>query len=153
MKSWRIDEESLISVVILGAASLAWLVAVLTFIQRVRLVFVGLKGTGSVVALEEAPISPSRIGGITIGSKPARFPVVEVRDETTGKTIRFRTTIGTSRTAVEIGSQVPVRYLPGHPDQAEIDRPFSMFGAPVLFALVGTVFLALWWYLRALPMA
>lgn len=143
----------LASVVIIGAASLAWLVAVLTFIQRVRLMAVGLKGTGSVVAVEEGSSTPSRSGGITFGTKPAQYPVVEVRDATTGKTIRFRTTIGTSRTAVEVGSQVAVRYLPGHPDQAEIDHPFSMFGAPVLFALVGTVFLALWWYLRALPTA
>lgn len=61
--------------------------------------------------------------------------------------VRFaqvQTTISTSRTVVTLGSQVPVRYLPGLPDQAEIDRPFAMWGFPILACIVGTAFLALW---------
>jgi len=140
-------------VIIGGAGSLAWLIAALIFVQRLRLVATGLKGTGSVVAMEQGSSTPSQSGGIKFGTKPAMFPVIEVRDATTGKVIRFRTTIGTSRTAVQIGSRVPVRYLPGLPDQAEIDRPFSMFGAPVLFALAGTVFLGVLCYFLTLSTA
>lgn len=92
-----------------GPGVLAWLVGAIVALQRVRLVWSGLRGVGTVVDLFEGSTAPGRSGGITFGTKAARFPMIEVQDATTGTPIRFRTTIGTSRTIVVIGSRVPVR--------------------------------------------
>ncbi len=137
----------LLSLVIAGPGVLAWLVGLTVFLQRMRLLRSGLRGTGTVVDEFVGSSTPSVSGGIRTGTTPARFSVVEVQDATMGTPIRFRTTIGTSRTIVGVGNRVPVLYLPGLPDQAEIDRPISLWGLPVLACLVGTVLLAAWWYL------
>ncbi len=137
----------LFSLVIAGPGVLAWLVGLGVFVQRVRLLRSGLRGTGTIVDEFVGSSTPSVSGGIRTGTTPAHFSVVEVQDATTGTPIRFRTTIGTSRTVVVVGNRVPVLYLPGLPDQAEIDRPMSLWGLPVLACLVGTVLLAAWWYL------
>ena len=140
------------TLLIAGTGAFAWLVGATVFLQRIRLVRRGLRGIGTVV---DEFVGPNvQMGSDLARSRSsARFSVVEVHDVTTGTPIRFRTTIGTSHTVVEIGRQVPVRYLPGLPDQAEIDRPMSMWGLPILMCAIGTVFLALWWYLRSLVAA
>lgn len=140
-------KNAFFTLVVAGPGVLAWIVGLTVALQRFRLVWSGLRGIGTVVDSFEGSNTPSRVGGIEFGTKAARFPIIEVRDATTGKPIRFRTTIGTSRTIVTIGEQLPVRYLPGLPDQAEIDRPFALWGLPVLACAIGTVFLSLWWWI------
>ena len=139
----------LFSLLIAGPGVLAWLVALGMIVQRVRLLRHGLRGTGTVVDEFVGSSTPTVTDSIRIGRSPAHFPIVEVQDATTGRPIRFRTTFGTSGTVVVIGNRVPVLYLPGLPDQAEIDRPMSLWGLPVLAGLAGTVLLAAWWYVPA----
>ncbi len=130
-------------VVTFGAGSLGWLVALLVTVQRVRLLTRGVQAMGTVV---DAHVSTSTDLRAKAGSQPVS-PIVEVVDRSTGTPFRFRSWFGSSLTSATLGEQLPVRYLPGDPDMAEIDRLVPLWAPPVLFALVGTVMLGAGWLL------
>lgn len=129
-----------VSAILIGAGSLAWLVAILVVVQRVRFYTRGLTGTGRIVGEAVSSTGPARQKHDTMHA-----PEVEVMDVTTGRPFRFRSSLSTTATHVTIGAEVPVRYRPGQPDQAEIDRPFAMWFFPVGAAVIGTILLAVWW--------
>ena len=108
-----------------GAGSLGWLIAVLVTVQRVRLLTRGAQGVGTVV---DAHVSTSTGWRAKPGSQPVS-PIVEVVDWSTGTPFRFRSWFGSSLTSARLGEQLPVRYLPGEPDMAEIDPVRPVLGA------------------------
>lgn len=123
-----------------GFGGLSALIAVFATVQRVRLLTRGVRGTGTVV--------DAHVGTSSMRQKPGSTPVspvVQVVDATTGVTFRFTSWFGTSLTKAILGAQVPVRYLPGDPDVAELDTAAALWGPPLLFALAGTVLLGAGW--------
>jgi len=123
-----------------GAGSLSVLVAIAAALLRVRLLRRGLRSTGTIV---DAHITTS-----SMRSKPgsaAVSPVIEVVDASKGSSFRFRSWLSTSVTDTTLGARVPVRYMAGDPDMAEIDRLAPMWGPPLLFLLVGLVLLGAGW--------
>ena len=102
-----------------------------------RLYTRGVRTTGEVVAgrtrTELRPGAPPR---------STRKPLIEVLDTSTNERFTFTSSFGSSTTRIQIGEQVPVRYVPGDHDLAEIDRlaPMWFFPVGVLFfsgALLG----------------
>ena len=127
-----------------GAGSLGWLVAVLVTVQRVRLLTRGERAVGTVVDAHVG--TPSSLLRAKPGSRPVS-PIVEVVDRSTGRPFRFRSWFGSSLTSATLGEPVPVRYLPGDPDAAEIDRFLPFWAPPALFALAGAGMLGAGWLL------
>lgn len=116
-------------VIIGGFAALALLVGMLVLRGRIRLYTRGVRTTGKVVdghtRTEPRPGAPPR---------RTHAPVIEVLDTSTNERFTFRSSFASSATKIEIGQQVPVRYVPGDHDLAEIDRL-----APMWFLPVGTL--------------
>lgn len=110
-------------------ATLALVVGLLVLVGRIRLYTRGVRTTGKVVdgntRTEPRPGAPPR---------RTQAPVIEVFDTSTNERFTFRSSYGSSATKIEIGQQVPVRYVPGDHDLAEIDRL-----APMWFLPVGTL--------------
>ncbi len=118
---------TVVAKVIIGAfGTLALLVGLLVFVARVRLYTRGVRTTGTVVSgstrTEPRPGAPART---------TRAPVIEVLDTSTNERFTFRSSFGSSATRIEIGEQLPVRYMPGDHDLAEIDRLAPMWFFPV----------------------
>jgi len=130
----------MIAKVIIGTfGTLALLVGVLVLVGRVRLYTRGVKTTGEVVS------------GITrkdfrSGAAPrtTHKPIIEVLDTSTNERFTFSSSFAASTTRIKIGEKLPVRYIPGDHDLAEIDRL-----APMWFFPVGTLFFSglLFWVL------
>jgi len=138
-------EHTIALVLTAGAGALAWLLAILIVLQRVRLKTKGLAGTGTLV---EARRAANQSADYTPTAARAVSLVVEVVDASTGQPFQFRSWFSSSVTKVTLGEQVPVRYMAGDPEMAEIDRLAPMWGPPAMAALYGTVMLGVWWYLR-----
>lgn len=119
---------------------LAMIVAGLVTLQRFRLYTRGLTGTGRVVDEARTSTGPGRHKHATM-----QAPVIEVIDATSGRPIRFRSSFSATATTVTIGATLPVRYLPGETDQAEIDAFLPMWFLPLGAATIGTILLAVWW--------
>ncbi len=126
-----------------GFGSLSALIAVLVVVQRVRLLTLGAQGMGTVV---DAFVSTTTDLRTKAGSQPLS-PIVEVTDRSTGQPFRFRSWFGSSVTSATIGAQVPVRYLPGDSDMAELDTLTAMWMPPLLFGLAGAVLLVCGYFL------
>lgn len=117
----------MIAKVIIGAfATLALLVGLLVLLGRIRLYTRGVCATGTVVAGKSRtslrPNAPAR---------QTHAPVIEVLDTSTNERFTFSSSFGASTTRIEVGQRVPVRYVPGDHDLAEIDRPAPMWFFPV----------------------
>lgn len=130
------------SFLIAGFGGVAVIVGLLVFIQRVRLYTRGLKGTGKVVREEKRATDPGPRKHASMSA-----PVIEVLDASTGKTFQFRSSFSSTATRVTLGERLPVRYMPGDPDLAEIDRLLPMWFFPVGCLTLGSIFLAVWWHL------
>lgn len=130
------------SAILLLFGGTAVLVGGLVTLQRIRLYTRGLTGTGRVVDEAHTSTGPGRHRHATM-----QGPVIEVIDATTGRPIRFRSSFSSTATVVTIGATVPVRYLPGETDQAEIDQFLPMWFFPLGAGVTGTIFLAVWWRL------
>lgn len=126
--------------IIIGAfGTLALLVGLLVLYGRIRLYTHGVRATGLVVS------STTRTEFRSDGpARRTRQPVIEVVDRSTDARFTFRSSFGSSMTRIRIGEKVPVRYVPGDHDLAEIDRL-----APMWFFPVGTIFFSglLFWVL------
>jgi hypothetical protein len=85
----------------------------------------GAQAQGTVVDVEK---------GGSAGSGTTYNPVVRFT-AADGRTVEFTSAVGYSRSP-DIGGAVPVRYRPGDPEQAEIDRA-TMWMIPAAFGLVG----------------
>lgn len=85
----------------------------------------GAQAQGTVVDVEKDTSS----GGSTTYNPVVRFTAAD------GRTVEFTSAVGYSRKP-DIGGAVPVRYRPGDPEQAEIDRA-TMWMIPAAFGLVG----------------
>ena len=83
----------------------------------------GTQAQGTVVDAKK-DTSSGQYGGTTY-SPVVRFTTVE------GRTVEFTSAVGYSRSP-DIGGAVPVRYRPGDPEQAEIDRA-TMWMIPAAF--------------------
>ena len=128
---------------IIGAfGGLAWLVAVLVAIQRIRLLTRGVRTMGTYARAEFR----SDIGSDN-RRRTTAAPVIQVRDRK-GKTFEFTSSFSSSTTRVTVGQQVPVRYLPDDHEVAEIDRFLPMWFFPIGSAVVGTVLLGSLYYLK-----
>jgi hypothetical protein len=87
----------------------------------------GAQAQGTVVDVEK-DTSSGQYGGSTY-NPVVRFTAAD------GRTVEFTSAVGYSRSP-DIGGAVPVRYRPGDPEQAEIDRA-TMWMIPAAFGLVG----------------
>ncbi|MBX3237887.1 MAG: hypothetical protein KF814_17220 [Nitrospiraceae bacterium] len=117
---------------LLGMTACVWLVGLLVVKARVRLLREGRRAVGRVVR----------------SKGDSGEPVIEFRDAGTNKLVRFQTTISNSHSVLEIESEVPVRYISGEGYLAEIDRPFNIWGFPILALTAGTFFLGMWWLIQ-----
>jgi Protein of unknown function (DUF3592) len=105
-----------------------------------------------VVCLGAGLIPALRTRGLLESGAQAQGTVVDVERDTSGgsgttynpvvrftaadgRTVEFTSAVGYSRSP-DIGGAVPVRYRPGDPEQAEIDRA-TMWMIPAAFGLVG----------------
>jgi hypothetical protein len=105
-----------------------------------------------VVCLGAGLIPALRTRGLLESGAQAQGTVVDVERDTSGgsgttynpvvrftaadgRTVEFTAAVGYSRSP-DIGGAVPVRYRPGDPEQAEIDRA-TMWMIPAAFGLVG----------------
>jgi hypothetical protein len=126
---WKWDSFSWhIRGMILAAYGVVCLGAVLIPALRTRgLLKSGAHAQGTVVDVKKGT-SSGQYGGST--SNPVvRFTTAD------GRTVEFTSAVGYSRSP-DIGGAVPVRYRPGDPEQAEIDRA-TMWMIPAAFGLVG----------------
>lgn len=134
---------------VLGVALFAWLLCLAVGIPRFRLWAWGWRTTGIVVSVTEGSSDVGAVQGGAYRTPPATFEGIEFRDESTGKTVRFRTTFGTNAGSMPVGASVPVKYWPGNEYLVEIDAFWNVFGFPLLALLCGAVFFGCWWLLRA----
>lgn len=132
------------SIIIAGFGGMAVVVGLLVFVQRVRFYTRGVKGTGTVVWESERSTGPGRHKHATM-----RAPVIEVTDATTGQTFQFRSSFSSTASHSTIGAKMPVRYMPGDPDQAEVDALLPMWFFPVGALTIGAILLTAWWHLPA----
>ena len=92
----------------------------------------GAQAQGTVVDVKKGTnsgqYSSGQYGGSTY-NPVVRFTAAD------GRTVEFTSAVGYSRSP-DIGGAVPVRYRPGDPEQAEIDRA-TMWMIPAAFGLVG----------------
>lgn len=118
--------NTVVAKVIIGAfGTLALLVGVLVLIGRVRLYTRGVRATGEVVAgRSRTNLRPNA------PSIATHAPVIEVLDRSTNDRFTFVSSYGSSLTRITIGDTLPVRYIPGDPDSAEIDRLAPMWFFP-----------------------
>jgi hypothetical protein len=120
----------MIAKIIIGAfATLALLVGFLVLLGRIRMYTRGVRAIGKVVAGDTR--TEFRSGG---PPRRTHAPVIEALDTSTNELFTFRSSFAASTTQIEIGGQVPVRYVPGDHDLAEVDRL-----APMWFFPVGTL--------------
>jgi hypothetical protein len=114
--------------IILAAYGVVCLGAGLIPARRAReLLKIGAQAQGTVVDVKESRGDYYAPG--TTYAPVVRFTAVD------GRTVEFTSAVGTSHSP-DIGSAVPVRYRPGDPEQAEIDRA-SMWMLPAAFGLAG----------------
>ncbi|MBL8142229.1 MAG: DUF3592 domain-containing protein [Acidobacteria bacterium] len=118
--------------VIIGAfGTLALVVGLLVVNWRVRLYTRGVKAMGEVVAgrtrRDVRPGAPPRA---------THAPVIEVLDASTNERFTFVSSFASSATRIRIGDRLPVRYLPGDPDSAEVDKLAPMWFFPVMSLLM-----------------
>ena len=118
---------------ILAAYSVVCLGAGLIPALRTRgLLESGAQAQGTVVDVKKGTssgqYSSGQYGGSTY-NPVVRFTAAD------GRTVEFKSAVGYSRSP-DIGGAVPVRYRPGDPEQAEIDRA-TMWMIPAAFGLVG----------------
>ena len=73
------------------------------------------------------------------GSEVSHFPKVLFRTDA-GRDVTFQSEMESNPQARRVGEKVRVRYRPDQPQSAEIDTFFSLWGAPLLFGLLGGVF-------------
>ena len=91
-----------------------------------------LRASGVVVSLVERPATDD--AGTTYAA------VVEFTAE--GKALRVEGKVGTSLDlAPAVGSQVPVYYLSGHPEDARLSTANQVWSFPILFIAVGGTFM------------
>lgn len=129
--------------IIIGAfGTLAWLVALLVTVQRIRLLTRGVRTVG----IYKRAAYRSDIGSDN-RRRTTAAPVVQVRDKK-GNTFEFTSSFSSTTTRVTVGQQVPVRYLPDDREVAEIDRFLPMWFFPIGSAVVGTVLLGSLYYLK-----
>lgn len=132
--------DKIVSGILVGFGGLAVLVALLVANQRIQLLTRGAIATGRIVAEARVSTGPGRRKHQT-----TQAPVIEYVDASTGQTVQFKSSLSTSATTVTIGRSVRVRYLPGSPEQAEIDAFWPMWTLPLGAALVGSIMLWVWW--------
>ena len=71
-------------------------------------------------------------------------PVIEVLDTSTNTRFTFVSSFASSTTRIRVGDRLPVRYLPGDPDTAEVDKLAPMWFFPVMsLVMSGLLFWAL----------
>jgi hypothetical protein len=73
------------------------------------------------------------------GQEVSHFPKVLFRTES-GREVTFQSETGNNPPARRVGEKVRVRYRPDQPQSAEIDSFFSLWGAALLFGLLGGAF-------------
>ena len=130
----------MIAKVIIGAfGTLALVVGLLVVNWRVRLYTRGIKAMGGVGAgrarHQLRPGAPARA---------THAPVIEVLDTSTNTRFTFVSSFASSTTRIRVGDRLPVRYLPGDPDTAEVDKLAPMWFFPVMsLVMSGLLFWAL----------
>lgn len=85
--------------------------------------------------------------GTVVGMEKSRgadstsyFPIIEyVTNE--GQKLQFRSSTGSSRPAYSIGETVEVLYSPQQTEDARLNSYFSLWGAALILAILGAVFL------------
>jgi hypothetical protein len=73
------------------------------------------------------------------GIEVSHFPKVLFKTPA-GREVTFQSEMGSNPPARRVGEKVRVRYRPEQPQSAEIDTFFSLWGAALLFGLLGGVF-------------
>lgn len=131
----------IVSGILVAFGSLAVFVGLLVMVMRIRLYTRGLKGMGTVVWEAEHSTGPGRHKHAT-----TRAPVIEVTDASTGRPFQFRSSFSSTASQSTIGARMPVRYMPGDPELAEIDGLLPMWFFPVGAVTIGAILLAIWWY-------
>jgi hypothetical protein len=85
---------------------------------------------GEVIALIEVPE----------GAEVTNYQKVLFRTQS-GREVTFRSEMGHADTPRRrVGEKVTVRYLPNQPDTAEIESFLSLWGAALVFGILGSVF-------------
>ena len=127
--------ELVIPAVIASAIGLVLLgVAGRHFVRRRAFILGSSTAAGVIVALSE-----ERDGQDTSNMRYAK-----VRFRTlSGRDVTFESEMGLGGEAYRIGSALPVRYRLDHPETAEVDSFMALWGAPLAFAVLGIVFLAI----------
>jgi hypothetical protein len=73
------------------------------------------------------------------GTEISHFPKILFRTPE-GRDVTFQSEMGSNPPSRRVGEKVRVRYRPDQPQSAEIDTFFSLWGAALLFGLLGGVF-------------
>lgn len=102
------------------------------FVRKLAFVRNSAAAAGVIIALREE----------RDGSETLRFSYPRVRFQTTsGRDVTFESAMAGSGKAWYVGEPVSVRYRPDRPDIAEFDSFAALWGAAILFATLGSVFL------------
>ncbi len=73
--------------------------------------------------------------------QPLHYPQVRFQ-AASGREITFESRMARGASARSVGESVSVRYLVAHPETAELDSFFALWGATTVFATLALVFLA-----------
>ncbi len=103
---------------------------------RLRIRYLRLKRRGATTVGEvKELVASNHFDGLIL-----HFPVVEIIT-VTGKTVRFRSSLGSSLQEYRIGDQVPVVYDLKNPEKAEIQAASKFDKHSFVFLIVGFLFL------------
>ena len=80
--------------------------------------------------------------GIAITLGGSYHPVVEFQIPE-GKTVSFRSDVGSDLASYNIGEQVEVLYNPGHPNEAKLTGYWNLWGLATIFAGLGSIFMTI----------
>lgn len=70
----------------------------------------------------------------------SNYPVVEFQTPE-GKTVSFRSDVGSNPASYDVGEQVEVLYNPSHPNEAKLTGFWNLWGLATIFAGLGSVFM------------
>jgi hypothetical protein len=100
------------------------------FFRTRKFLETAVKTTGTIVDLAASTGSE----GGTVYQAIVQFTTAD------GRAVTWQESMASNPPAGQPGDQVPMRYDPGDPDDARIDRPFRLWFLPGLFGFMGLVF-------------
>jgi hypothetical protein len=116
------------------------------FYNSYTLVTTGSHANGTVIVVRDSRMGSGKIGDRDIFYKP----VVQYKTSK-GESIEFSSAYGSSRPRYSKGMTVEVLYLPGDPDNAEINDFYALWMDQLEKAGAGLIFLSVGWLIAIAP--